>query len=223
MDDCGHETIILNRCLKCKIPMREAVHVKGGASATLPNLSRYDIPGDVRGMALDLYTTKMHVDFKRGTKRRELDFFLIYSAYKELGILTEPLPVAMEVGIGPNSIGKAHATFCFGTTGYKPPIVIGYAPDLVPRFCQALGYSDTQVVRAIQDLAETTIERNKTLRDHSPQKLAAAFIQVYFDRQDYQLDRKHLCEMVNVTEGTLGAVVKTVRGMLPESVRVKPK
>ena len=219
---CEHKTIVFHKCVECNVRMvvmEQDKHPNG----TIPNLTKYKISPEVRNKAMYIYNKHMQVDHKKGTKRKELEFFLIYCAHKELGSLVEPRVIAKMVGISTKSIGKAHATFSVSTTGYKPPIVIGNAPGLIPEFCAIIGSIESNVIKTIRDMSIEIITYYPELNEHSPQKLGAAFIQAYFDLNNYRLDRQRLCDLVNVTEGTLGSIVKIVRNLIEKDRRFVSK
>lgn len=212
---CDHLTVVFHRCTQCDVSMVQ-IEQEHTPNVTIPNLTKYRIPPEVRNKAMQIYNNQMQVDQKKGTKKKELEFYIIYCAYKELGIQKDPIVIARMVGINKNSIGKAHASFSVSVTGYKPPILIGDAPTLIPEFCTAIGCIEADKIKEIRDMSRKIIEYRKDISEHSPHKLAAAFIQAYFDCKDYRLDRQRLCELVNVTEGTLGSIVKIVREIMNE-------
>lgn len=206
---CNHETVIFNKCMDCNTPM-VCVNPERPDNVPLPNLTKYRIPPNIQDRAMIIYS-KMHVNMKKGNKRKELDFFLIYSAYKELGIFVDPKYIAKLVGITNHSISKAHATFSVSSTGYNPPINIGNACVLIPEFCALIGCIESNVIKEIRDIGIDIIQKHPELSEHSPQKLAAAFIQAYYDSRNYRLNKQLLCDIVNVTEGTMSTIVKIVR------------
>ena len=79
---CEHQTVILHKCMACGVSM---VHTPQDRvpNGTVPNLLKYRIPPEVRARAMLIYNTKMRVDLKKGVKRKELEFFLIYSLHLE--------------------------------------------------------------------------------------------------------------------------------------------
>jgi transcription initiation factor TFIIIB Brf1 subunit/transcription initiation factor TFIIB len=188
-----------------------------GQNVSVPNLTKYGIPTDVRCKAIQIYDNHMRVNLKKGIKRKELDFYLIYCAYKELGILVEPRNIAHLVGISDKSIGKAHSTFSAISTGYKPPIVIGTAPMIIPELCAKIGSIEPAVIKEIRDLCIRSLETHPEFCEYSPQKLAAAFIHTYLEHNNYKVNRQLLCSLVNVTEGTLITIVKIVRSTIEQS------
>jgi hypothetical protein len=174
------------------------------------NIHNFNIPDTVRRRAMELYS-RMRVDIKKGTKRKELEYFLVYSAYKEEGMVVEPHCLAKIMGIDPSSIAKAHSAFSFSSTGYKPPILIGSPIKLIPELCAKMGTIEVSVVENIVCLARSVLVKNSSLLEHSPQKLAVAFIEAYLEKNSYEVDKQMLCELVNVTDGTLNTVIKVIK------------
>ena len=206
--ECAHDTVLFSRCTACEQPV--AAVCTGNKPQQLFNIRNYHIPDEVRRRAMELYS-RMHVDIKKGTKRKELEYFLVYSAYKEEGIVVEPYGLAKIMGINPASIGKAHSAFSFSSTGYKPPIMIGSPIKLIPELCAKLGTIEVGIVESIVGLARSVISKNAALLEHSPQKLAVAFIESYLEDNSYEVNKQLLCELVNVTDGTLNSVIKVIK------------
>ena len=134
--ECLHNTVVFAKCIGCGHKMIAVKDDDFNKNSMFNIKNCYDIPENVRRKAIELHS-RMNVDTKKGTKRKELEFFLIYSAYKEEGIVVEPKNLARKMGINPNSIGRAHSTFSFSSTGYKPPIVIGSPLELIPELAAA--------------------------------------------------------------------------------------
>ena len=210
MEACTHDTILFSKCDSCGQKMVAIQKSDRHKSTPLFNIKNHHIPDNVRRRALELYS-RMTVETKKGTKRRELEFFLVYSAYKEEGIVVEPRSLAKIMGINQNSIGKAHSTFSFSSTGYKPPIIVGEPIKLIPELVAKLGMVEASVVEEMVMLASNTLEKEPSLLEHSPQKLAVAFIQAYLEKNDYTVDKQLLCDLVSVTDGTLNGVIKVIK------------
>lgn len=209
--DCEHDTIVFFKCIKCGVQMEKH---KGPVNKkpTIMHINNFNIPDSIRDRALDIYS-RMNIEPKKSAKKRELIFFLIYSAYKEEGIPIEPKRLAKIIGINFSSIGKSHSAFSYSTTGYKPPIMIGDPLKLIPEISASLGNLSLEIVNNIIEFAKKILKANPSLKDHSPQKLATAFIHSYLELNEYSMNKHVLCEIVNVTDGTLNAMIKTIKNV----------
>lgn len=209
--DCKHETIVFKKCIICGQEMMVIHPAVSTVNAQL-NLSKYHIPDNVRRRAMNIYAS-INVDAKKG-KRKELEFFLIYSAYKEENEVVEPHALARDIGISVRSISRIYAMFSPALTGYKPPVIIGDAIQLIPQLIANLGACDVEMVEDIILIAKRVVLCDPTLLEQSPQKLAVAIILSYFEKHEYTLDKQYLCDLVNVTNGTLNVVVKSIKNIL---------
>ena len=174
----------------------------------------------------------MMIDHIKTNNRRLKTFYALYHAYADNLAPQPPEIIARHVRLDKAKIGKACTKFAESKTGYRPRDVRLEPQHYVASYVELLGLS----ARLVEPLAAVCAELSRGHRDimnaHPPHKICAAVIFHYCDLvpvpaalcrfgpagqrpSGARFDKKRFGELVDISTGVLGNLVKRVAPFLP--------
>lgn len=146
---------------------------------------------------------------RRSERRKMMVFYCIYNAHAELNIKCDPKAIADAVGMSTKSISKALTLYSEAQTGYKPPQVIHEPCDFIPSYCAQLGIAD-ECIKTILSAARDIIDKEKSLLQGNPQKVAAGILKYWLICNGIQVNEERYSNIVKQSEATIRASVSKI-------------
>lgn len=172
-------------------------------------LDEYPLPVEVKIRCNDIYNKMSLIHTKRGNKRKQMLYFLIYTAYRELGNPQTPENIAGIVGLDKNKIKEANRNFGAIHSGYKSPVEEISIVSMIPNICKNLGFDSDRILDCVS-MGNEMIAKAEFLEEEDIQKVAAAIVQYYLICNGISFDKKEFSKLANISSASLNAMVNTV-------------
>lgn len=143
------------------------------------DIDELPIPDEVKNEALKI-SEKVGKETKRGKQRRFAVWFLVYNAYRTLGIPIDAYYIANMVGVPKSDIKKAYNVYSPVDTGYTPPLIFTTPQDLIPTYCKQLNF-DPDTIPHVIEIADQIINKEPVLLEKPPRNVAAGIIFLYME------------------------------------------
>ena len=143
----------------------------------LKELSKYDIPDDVRLKANEIFIS-MAVKIHRNKIETQRQYYCVYNAYIELNIAVNYEELAKKFGLTKGEAQKAINRFTTLQTGYKPVSKKFTCIDFIPGKCKKYNFTD-ETILDIQNMAKRILEKNPLLMEKNVVYTADAVIRYY--------------------------------------------
>lgn len=157
----------------------------------------------------------MESGLRRGTRRRQLMFYCVHQAHKELGIPEDPTKLALQCGITTAEISKANSMCSPAKTNYRPVQVQQKPEDFISMHLtklqelNILTFSDS-TLEEITNICREVLQKNSVLRDEKPQTVAAAVVVFYLQMNGIMIDKKRYQEIFSKSDMTIGKIKKVI-------------
>ena len=150
-------------------------------TAFVKEVNQLDFPQNVTQKAISIYK-KMKISTHRSGKLHQVIFFCILVAYQELNDPQDPKVIARICGVPENKMGSALNICRESVTGYHLSNTYTDPLDLLPKYYIELGL-DPSLYFLIDKMARRILgsSRATSLKDMSPQTVAAALLQYFAD------------------------------------------
>lgn len=214
---CQHENLdTYGICTSCG----EIVMSNGNDEWSRYRTSKVDrsIKNDIEKMAFtqdikiraDLIYHTMNSTTHRGRRRKQLLFYCIYNACKELKVHYDPKYIANQIGITDGDMTKALSLFSEVQTGYSTSTSGFTTPlDYIPDYCRQIGLTE-EAIDDVNSLAIDIINKDKTLRDSFPHTVAAGILKYYTLIRGLKIDNKVYASVVGLSEATVSTIYRRI-------------
>lgn len=170
-------------------------------SLKIPEIEKLALPEPIRDRARELFHL-LKKGIRRGKKRKQLIFYSIFNAYLEVGQEKDPNEIADMSGIKYSDMAKAFSIFSETQTGYRPSSVHVSPLNLIRNYARNLGIGDESIYEIVL-LGKRIIEKDSSLNNQSPQKVATGILYYYLTIHGYQVDRSKFTEIVHLSDVTV--------------------
>lgn len=162
------------------------------------DLMDYDLPEDVI-LKADYCYKEISSKIRRQNKRVLLYFYCVLKAYRELYGAVDPNSIRKTFGLTQGDIMKSVSTF----SNKRVSEIIYTSPvDLIPDYCRRLKIKD-ECVEDIVKIGESIIKSNPTLKNDSPQTVAAGIIWYHLSTIGVDNEKKEFSSIVDRTPATV--------------------
>lgn len=176
----------------------------------IKELNKFKIPDNIKLQA-DLIYNKLNLATRRGKRRKQMLFFCIYNAYKELNIPPFPIKIAEIVGLKKNEINKSFSMFSELQTGYKPRNLNLTALDMLPELCKSLGFNDNDIELCISvgkeiidnDIKNNSSNLNERLDQEYPQVVATGILRYFTEINGIDINKKKFADNVCISDNAI--------------------
>jgi transcription initiation factor TFIIIB Brf1 subunit/transcription initiation factor TFIIB len=209
--NCDHENVERGKCLDCGKTFitlgsdygesKSSVKLKASEKSLKNDLLKLPYPEDIKNKAEEIFQ-RLNTTTRRGRRRKQLVFFCIYSAYKELGLAKDPKGIAITIGIKPSSTARAVAMYSESQTGYRSKDIDIDPLSYIPEYCEQLQILD-MAEPCIEFCKGEILERFYELSDRSPQKIACGFLCYFLDANGFEVDFKKIAQVVGLSAATI--------------------
>lgn len=172
-------------------------------------LDEYPLPIEIKARCNEIYNKMTLIHTKRGNKRKQMLYFLIYTSYRELGDPMPPETIANLVGLNRNKIKEANRNFGPIHSGYKSEITEISIVSLIPNICKNLGFDNDRVEDCV-NMAKEMVDKKPSLEEEDIQKVASAMVQYYLIFNGISFDKKEFSRISNVSSTSLNTMVNMV-------------
>lgn len=216
MEKCQHEFLNSNgSCSTCGVVIvefnqddREYASSKTSEKSILKEMENIPLPEEIKIKAEEIFN-KLNPQTKRGNRRKQLIFFCIHSAYLELGNPQDPKKIAQLVGIKNSKMTKSLSMYSQAQTGYKPPLIFVTPLDFIPQYCEMLKLTE-ETTQDVKLFAETILQKDTTLKQKFPQKIAAGILLYYLTINGIQINKKEYAKVIQLSEVTINNIYKQI-------------
>lgn len=200
---------------ECRTPsplinsLPEVVVKKPTERSIKPALTKVGFPEDIVNRAERIYQS-MNVGTHRAKKLKQLHFYCLHNAYKELDISFDPKDIAEKLGMSNSEKQQAISAFSQVQTGYRPCQKTATPLDLIPGFCTNLKLSD-DVRDDIMIFAGKLLDKHPELLQKYPQTVGAGIIKYYLTLIQVNIDNALFGEAVKLSPATVNTTFKAIR------------
>ncbi len=157
------------------------------------DLVTIDITDDVKKEADDVFQ-KLGTPTHRGKKRKQLIFFCIYQAYKNLHSVKDPNSILKLIGLERPDIAKAVSLF---TSQYLPDDIQRVTPIyFISQYFELCGLS-LKLKTEIISMASNILDKSPHLYELLPQYVAISFLLYYMMINGITYDLNQFCSKID--------------------------
>lgn len=133
----------------------------------------------------DVIYNLMHKSTRRGKVRRQLLFYCVYCAYRELRRDVNPISLGQQFNLKPGDVQRCDSLFSQIKTGYKPRINTYASPlDYIPGYFDELGKLgcveiSSYITESALQLGKSIIDKEQSLLQENPQTVAAGLFHYF--------------------------------------------
>jgi len=219
IETCAHESSDENGfCNTCGLRLSRVsyksewnssyVHIKAEKSIT-GELVTKNFPCEVKVKANGIFIN-LKTGTHRGRKRKQLIFFCVYHAYKELNLHCDPNLIAKEIGIRQGDMSRAFSTFSPVQTGYQLLNRQSTCIDFLPDYCELVGLS-REMVPLVTQLADELICKDPLLKERFPQTVAAGILRYFTMINGMVIDSGSFASSMHLSEATINAMLRQIQ------------
>ena len=210
---CTHEYKntegLCTRCgLLCQTFEETTGDLKVSSKSIRSDMENLPVPEDIKSRA-ELIFLRLKAVTKRGNRRKQLVFFCIYEAYKEVGTPQDPKKIASVVGIKSSEMTKALSMFSEVQTGYKSKFIHVDPKDLLPGYAEQLTLPK-ETIEELLKFAEEIINKDPELKEKFPQKVASGILKYYLEINGATLNMKEYAKIIQLSEVTINSMYKSI-------------
>jgi transcription initiation factor TFIIIB Brf1 subunit/transcription initiation factor TFIIB len=187
---------------------QEQVYIKYGKDiekSITPSLRKYDLPEDVIDSA-DYHYRIRDYRITRQKKRILLYYYCSLRAYRDMYGTVDPNYVRKKFDISQGATMKATSLFSDKNIS---EVIYTSAVDLIPEYCQQLKLNQ-EVIEDIVLLGQSIIDKAPTLKNDSPQTVAAGIIWYHLTTIGVEQDKRKFSSIVDRTPATIKKMVSRV-------------
>jgi transcription initiation factor TFIIIB Brf1 subunit/transcription initiation factor TFIIB len=181
---------------------------KNGDKSMWKEMEYLDIPETIKQKADEIYVILSHMT-KRGNRKKQLLFFCLYNAYIEMRQPQDPKSIAKMIGLTQSEITKAFTTYADYQTGYKPRQITITPFDLIPKYCKELNLTK-EIQEEILNFAKNILNKDPSLYQTFPQKVAAGIIKYYLSIGGIEINRSQYSQIIDLSEVTINTMYKRI-------------
>jgi len=167
----------------------------------LPELDKYDFPGEVKSKAREIYTIAF-TKATRGVNRKRAIFFCIFNAYIEHGMSPDPQYIGYTIGLDKKEFSRAKKC---NTKPYCPGTFISSPIDFLDTYCAVIDSNLTNL-DVLKAYSRQILEKYPELQDMNPQNVAAALVFSYFNLR-YRVHKEKYANSVHISWPTLQKIL----------------
>ena len=185
-------------------------HTRAKAERSImKDLDPYNLPDEIKNKANNVFVSIAPATH-RGKKRKQLLFFCLFTAYKELGIHVDPKTIAQLINMDLGGMNKSISMFSEIQTGYRVRKHIVTCVDIVPDYCEKVGIS-VDAVSQVTGLASEMLTKCPNLRERYPQTVAAGILRYYMSINGLLVDELAFAKTLCLSEATISQSHKLIQ------------
>ena len=179
--------------------------------SVVDELRKYNLPDDVVSEGARIWKS-MNAKIKEKRKTAKLYFFLIFTAYCNLGFPIPPEEVAEIVKISKSDYKKSYNTYSPFDTGLPINNTIFYPKHYLPGFCKKANFTERMTNNMIA-FSENIIRLHPDLMENSPATLSTGIFKYYAFCQGYEFKPEEIKAITGISKGTSDDYYKLIMSL----------
>jgi transcription initiation factor TFIIIB Brf1 subunit/transcription initiation factor TFIIB len=171
-------------------------------------LKKFDFPDDVIFESRTIWK-RMNPKMKEQRKTSKLYFFLVFTAYCNLGHPKPPEEIAEVIGINKSNYKKAYNIYSPFDTGLPTNDTTFYPKHYLPGYCKKAGIQSKMMKEMIK-FSENMLKRNPSLNEASPSTVSTGIFKYYTYAQGLEYTSEEIKNITGISKGTSDKYYKII-------------